>query len=319
MSSNLRPGSFFVLSLLLLPSGAARAEGAAVEINATRALAGGVTPGDLPGYPVTISQPGSYRLTGPLTQPDASTRVLDITANGGVVTLDLGGFGLQGSNSCQVSAEGTITCPQTTDKPGAGAGIGSNGNSALVVHDGAIDGMAGDGIAVIGSRPARIARVMVFNSGRNGIALAGELSVITDCTIDRAAAGGIVVAERSIVTGNTINATNSNSIMAEDGSIVDGNAVSSSRMTCIQCLNGCQIKENTIFSCKNYGIWSEGSRVVDNNIRRTAKGMHLGGSSASGGNLIQESSVGAFDAGFRGFPLAPDGCGTGTAPAGTCP
>src|SRR5438046_162421 len=45
-------------------AGASYASDGVVEINQARALAGGVTRGDAPGFPVTISQPGSYRLTG---------------------------------------------------------------------------------------------------------------------------------------------------------------------------------------------------------------------------------------------------------------
>ena len=37
-----------------------------VLIDQNRALAGNVTPGDAPGFPVTLSQPGSYRLSGNL-------------------------------------------------------------------------------------------------------------------------------------------------------------------------------------------------------------------------------------------------------------
>jgi len=37
------------------------------EVNQTRAVAGGVTSDDTPGFPVTLNHPGSYRLTGNLT------------------------------------------------------------------------------------------------------------------------------------------------------------------------------------------------------------------------------------------------------------
>src|SRR5262249_14150677 len=60
-----------------------------IEINHARALAGGVTPGDGAGYPVTLSQPGSYRLTGSLSAP-AGTDAISITA--ARVSLDLNGF-----------------------------------------------------------------------------------------------------------------------------------------------------------------------------------------------------------------------------------
>lgn len=36
---------------------------------ALSALAGDVTPGDTPGYPVTLSLPGKYKLGGNIEQP----------------------------------------------------------------------------------------------------------------------------------------------------------------------------------------------------------------------------------------------------------
>jgi hypothetical protein len=52
-----------------------------VLIDQNRALAGGVTPGDAPGFPVTISQHGSYRLSGNLTVSDTNTNVVDIVTD----------------------------------------------------------------------------------------------------------------------------------------------------------------------------------------------------------------------------------------------
>ena len=59
----------FILAL----GSSARAVDGVVEINQAKALAGGVTAGDTAGFPATISQSGSYRLTGNLTVPDADT------------------------------------------------------------------------------------------------------------------------------------------------------------------------------------------------------------------------------------------------------
>src|SRR6185436_8638324 len=47
-------------------SGSAFAVDGTILIDQNRALAGNVTPGDAPGFPVTISQPGSYKLSGNL-------------------------------------------------------------------------------------------------------------------------------------------------------------------------------------------------------------------------------------------------------------
>jgi hypothetical protein len=64
-----------------------------VLIDQARALAGSITPGDAPGFPVTISQPGSYRLSGNLRVPSAIG--IEITADD--VSIDLNGFAIFGN------------------------------------------------------------------------------------------------------------------------------------------------------------------------------------------------------------------------------
>ena len=57
-------------ALMVTMSGAHGADATATDgvvlIDQARALAGNVTPGDAPGFPVTISEPGSYRLASDL-------------------------------------------------------------------------------------------------------------------------------------------------------------------------------------------------------------------------------------------------------------
>lgn len=67
-----------------------------ILIDQTKALAGNVTPGDTPGFPVTITQPGSYRLASNL-RPPALTTAIEITVSN--VTIDLNGFGIIGVRS----------------------------------------------------------------------------------------------------------------------------------------------------------------------------------------------------------------------------
>jgi hypothetical protein len=80
-------------------AGLADAADGVVEINQERALAGGVTPGDAPGFPVTLSERGKYRLTSYLVVPCllpsfpwCESHGIAIEADG--VTVDLGGFGV---------------------------------------------------------------------------------------------------------------------------------------------------------------------------------------------------------------------------------
>ncbi len=65
-----------------------------IEINHAKALAGGVTTGDGANYPVSINEPGSYRLTSDLVVTSGIDGV-DIGADN--VTLDLNGFTIFGS------------------------------------------------------------------------------------------------------------------------------------------------------------------------------------------------------------------------------
>jgi hypothetical protein len=84
-----------------------------ILIEPSRVRQGNITPGDAPGFPVTIAQSGSYRLTGNLAVPDAATTAIEITADN--VTLDLNGFSIIGPNVCM---------PNPTRCSIAGTGIG---------------------------------------------------------------------------------------------------------------------------------------------------------------------------------------------------
>src|SRR5947207_10653708 len=100
-----------------------------VLINQSAALAGNVTPGDTPGFPVTISVSGSYRLSGNLTVPDANTTAIEIDADN--VTIDLNGFSIIGPTVC--SGVPVTSCSPT----GSGVGITSF-QSMISVYNGVI-------------------------------------------------------------------------------------------------------------------------------------------------------------------------------------
>ena len=78
-----------------IPAAAADGE---ILITQAKALAGNVTPGDTPGYPVTLSKTGSYKLGSNLF-PTANTDGIDITA--AFVTVNLNGFALNGGKKAK--------------------------------------------------------------------------------------------------------------------------------------------------------------------------------------------------------------------------
>ena len=132
--------SAFSSSAFAQKAGGAAAEGA-VGIDQTKALNGGVTANDTAGFPVTLSQPGHYRLTGNLTVSDPMAQAIYITAPN--VTLDLNGFTIQGPNKCVAL---TKSCSVMN---GFGIGVYVGGTGALV-HNGTIEGFANGGVMGMG-------------------------------------------------------------------------------------------------------------------------------------------------------------------------
>jgi hypothetical protein len=94
MTTQLRTALLFITALAALaPFSAALALDGEVLITQSIATAGGVTPADDPGFPVTISRSGKYKLTGNLVVP-AGTDGFEVTADN--VTIDFNGFRITG-------------------------------------------------------------------------------------------------------------------------------------------------------------------------------------------------------------------------------
>src|SRR5262245_36759187 len=106
-----------VLSLLIAaavhPAMSAEAQNEGVVlIDQNAALAGAVTPDDAAGFPVTLSRPGSYRLSGNLTIADPDTTAIEITTDN--VTLDLNGFTISGPFDICSGRFQPVWCSQTS-------------------------------------------------------------------------------------------------------------------------------------------------------------------------------------------------------------
>lgn len=67
----------------------------------------GCFPGDSGGFPVTITEPGSYQLTSNITSSSTITNVIEINADN--VTLDLNGFSIIGPRTC-TGDNTTLSC-----------------------------------------------------------------------------------------------------------------------------------------------------------------------------------------------------------------
>lgn len=151
--------TLFSLTLFVLFAGPAFAVDGVVLINQSIALAGNATPGDTPGFPITISVSGSYRLSGNLIPPDGNTTVIQITADN--VSIDLNGFSIIGPVVCSGGPPVTGCSPS-----GFGAGITSS-NANISVSNGTVRGM-GTGISLQGAG-SRIANVQAMSNSFDGI------------------------------------------------------------------------------------------------------------------------------------------------------
>jgi hypothetical protein len=174
-------------------------------IDQTHALAGGVTPGDAPGFPVTISLPGSYRLSGNLTVPDANTTAILITADN--VTIDLNGFSIVGPTICMTDGR-TASCNST----GTGDGVDAGSRTNITVINGTVRGMGNIGINIPGvgsfgfgdqgNKGAYVEKVHAVSNGGAGIVVTSGM-VIGNAAISNGGAG--IFSSLGPVIGNTAN------------------------------------------------------------------------------------------------------------------
>lgn len=189
-----------------------------IEINHARALAGGITPGDTPGYPVTLSQSGSYRLTGNLTLPDADATGIVVTVPTVHASVDLNGFSIQGPNSCSVVSG--VTCTAN----GSGVGVDIWG-SDIRVRNGVISGTGADAVNARGSG-AIIENLVIDNAGGYGISAGGQASIVRGNAIHTVLSDGIRTTNYGmLVDGNVVYGTGGVGINANITTLVSGNSV----------------------------------------------------------------------------------------------
>jgi hypothetical protein len=169
-----------VTLLLLLPAAAADAQ---VTIDQEKAMRGRVTPGDAPGLPVTISRPGSYKLTGNLVYgvDEHGPGLIEVTASD--VIIDLNGFVLFG-----IYSGGFLS--------GAVRSVGQR----TVMMNGTLSGV---GIHFLGAGN-RVERVIVDGGAGGSLVDVGPNSRVTNSIIHGADGWGLTVGPGSVVVGNII-------------------------------------------------------------------------------------------------------------------
>lgn len=176
-----------------------------VEVNQTSAEAGGITPSDTPGFPVTLDRPGSYRLTSDLFVPDGTGIVVALGTSTSVASVDLNGF--------------TIGCLGCSGGAG-GDGINVTGGS-IVIRNGTINGKNGYGIQT--AFPAIVSDVIVTNNSSGGLLLSGSGAIVRGC-VARGNGNGIECGVGCLVDSSVAHGNVGTGITVREGGVVSNSS-----------------------------------------------------------------------------------------------
>jgi parallel beta-helix repeat protein len=273
------------------------------EINQPRALAGGVTPGDGSGFPVTLDHAGSYRLTGNLTvdAPDVTA----IVVGSSDVTIDLNGFTI----SCNT---GVAPCGT-----GSGDGIDASGRTNVVVINGTVRGMGDDGI--ITGAGARLERLRLLSNHHNGASTGNNSSLVGNTASDNGN-DGLTAGVSSTLSGNTARDNGRGGIETSSNCTVSGNTTNDNTVFGIYCNGGCTIDRNTANGNGTGVSLLGGNAIIGNTMRNNTNFglVAIGDDSGYADNTLTGNNGGGNAAQVQGgTPLGQNSnfCGTDL----TCP
>jgi hypothetical protein len=253
-----------------------------IEINQASALAGGVTPTDTPGLPVTIDSPGSYRLTGSLVASPGQTNVhaIVVTTAAGV-TIDLNGFVLQGPSVCSNL--------QACTPAGTARGIDANG-PAVRVRNGTVRGFPGGGL-VLGVQ-TRIDEVHAIGNGGDGIRVQ-DFAIVTACSVSTNVAHGIHAGMSSTLDRNTADTNGGNGIQTGVGSLITRNATAGNAIG-IAAGGTSIVSQNSARANTSVGIACTGCSLVANSAHgNNGVGFQLDSSSGYAQSVLRANNGGS--------------------------
>jgi len=287
VSHPLRRFALAALLVAALPATARAANGFIIKVNLSTAMSGNVTPGDLAGFPITITRPGTYELDGNLDLRNQFTpqnvNAIQVTADD--VTIDLKGFEIIGPTTC---GGRPLVC-----MPAGGTGDGiSSSNRNITVVNGTIRGMGDD--AVVLNDNAIVRNLRALNNGGDGIAV-DDASLVEDSTVFANGEQGIQTGQGSIVRNNTVADNHQEGILTNQAALVSGNAVFRNDDDGIQISGAGTVTNNTVHSHTNHF------------------GLNLGAGSGYGGNVLRDNNGPAGNNNAQvsgGLQIGTNVCGT---------
>jgi hypothetical protein len=260
---------------------AAGAVDGVLEINQTCAVNTGCFPGDTPGFPVTVTVSGSYRLTSNLTLPTDDEAITDLSGASDV-TLDLNGF--------------TLTGIGLGAKNGIQLGTGDNWE----IRNGTLQNFGGSGIQDSGGigRGHRAIGIRAEGNGSWGILLTNSRSnTIRDCYAEINGDGGLAVGDSGKIVASTAEGNLGTGISAGADAIVEGNVANSNTAVVadgISAGSGSRITGNVASANSSAGIDTGTDSLVLHNTIRDNGGIGLSfndSTSGYGQNVINGNLV----------------------------
>jgi parallel beta-helix repeat protein len=290
----------FFLSPSAFPQGALTPPGAPAPTMKTLDQIEARTP--IPGgtAPFTISQPGSYYLTGNLSISGGNNNGITVSASS--VTIDLNGFALAGSGATS----------------GTGILIGG-GIANVTIRNGTIRNWGAHGINGAGNSKVRAENLRVFGNSGNGI-LVDVNGEVLNCVAESNVGAGIKGLDNCLVKDSqaiSTTGTNAPGISFGAGAVVTGCVASGNSGNGITVGNVCKIENCTVLS--NTGDGVHGGVVVEVSgcvAASNANGINLGdhalvsdchtnGNTAGGVLVADFSIVRGCTADFNGSGGAP--------------
>jgi hypothetical protein len=192
-----RAAALFAVMAFVLSAGEAFAN--AIVLTQAKAQAGGITPGDGPGFPITLSKSGSYIFESDIL-PSASVNGIEVTVP--YVTIDFNGFVLHGGKG----AFNAITTP----------------SNALTVKNGTIAHFKFTAISAPTSYLI-VENMHIIENGTHGVVTA-DYAKVTGSTISANGGSGIGCNDYCHIEGNVLSSNKAKGILLHTGSIL-GNTI----------------------------------------------------------------------------------------------
>ena len=280
------------------------------EINQAKAIAGFVVAIDSPGFPVTLSGPGSYILTSDLTVGSATLTAIELS--GDEITLDLNGFALIGPVTCS-SAGSALSCSPS----GAGQGIAGAGSDFITVRNGQVRGFGSTGVRI--GDYSRVHGVIARQNGGDGFYV-GTGSLVRECVADHNGGDGFEGDDAPIFRQSASRSNKESGFEGDLGSVYLHNIADDNGQDGISALSGANvIHDNVISNNEVNGVSAAAGGILTRNIStgNDNYGFSLDPDAAYGFNMVLKSGsdVGTVTGGLN---LGGNRCLSGTTQS-ACP